>query len=656
MRSAIKALYIFCIALLMSCSTGEKHKTYFFSNSGNDTNTGLSENDPWKSLSKIDSLILNPGDKILLNRGDVFHGSIFIRHSGTNQHPITIAAYGNGENPKLKGSFLVNDYTSQEGGLISFHSEQPIKNILVNDEFLIPARYPNSGYLRIDKAEKKIGILQDKDLKIDEDGYWDGARLVFRSTDWTYDWETINKFKNNTFYYDTLDLKYPVRENYGYFLDNKAELLDTAGEYYYNAKDKTCKLFPMDTNVSAIDAVIFDYGIYLADSVINISIDNIEFNQYHKAGVYGKSNNENISINKCKLLNIDEAGVRFKNKALSCKVENSSFHNIMGRGISFTNSRKCTISDNVVKNIGLIPGLGLHGVNGMTGILAEARDERRNGIFDIEDFQSDSNYVGLNRVDSCGYIGIRVDGQHNMVEKNFINHAMLQLSDGGALYCYRHTSNSTFRNNFVFNSVGNNESTARTHHLIALGIYMDGSTDCKIYNNTVYNNTEGMVLNSNSKNHELIGNVLYGNTRNQLSLPTQRKFFDENYTIKGNTFFCTNSSQFCVIQMFRTTDTTFGTFDNNIYCDPYSEYIIKRIWNIEDSLTLKEWQQISGDEINSTSCEFYDPQKFDHKLFYNQSNQDTTIQLHTPHLDLNGNELTRLELSPFSSEILFLTK
>lgn len=657
MQQFIKTLFIpIFISLLVSCNPGTKSTTYYFSNSGDDSNTGVSKNSAWQNLHKLDSIALNPGDKILLQCGSIFTGTINIGYSGTNRHPVTIASYGNGEKPVIKGSITIKEYTTHDDSLISFQSEQPIKNVLINNKFLIPARYPNTGYLRIDKAEDKIGILQDKGLTINEDGYWVGARLVFRSTDWTYDWETINEFKNNTFYYDTLDLRYAVRKNYGYFLDHKAELLDTAGEYYYNAEDNTCKLYPMNTHIAGIDAIIYDYGIYLADSASNINIENIQFNQYHRAGINGDSHNNNIHITKCAFTNINESGVRFKSKALSCKVENSSFYNIMGRGISFTNSRKCNVTNNVVKKTGLIPGLGLHGVNGMTGILVEARDEIRNKIFDIENFQSDSNYVGLNRVDSCGYIGIRVDGQHNLVEKNIINHAMLQLSDGGALYCFSHTSNSTFQHNFVFNSVGNNESTAKTHHLIALGIYMDGSTNCKVLNNTVYNNTTGMVLNAGSMNHECIGNVLYGNTRNQLTLPTRKEPTDEGYIIKENTLFCTDSDQSCVIQMFRIKDTTFGTFDNNIYCDPYSNYIIKRDWEIKDSLTLQDWQHISGEDMNSSTCELYQPDHFEHQLFHNQSNEHTTIQLNKTYYDLKGNKFTQLELKPYSSQILIFKK
>lgn len=645
------------LCLFISCNTGTRSTTYYFSNSGDDNNTGVSKNNAWKNLNKLDTITLNPGDKIFLKCGDLFTGTINISFSGTNQHPITISSYGDGKKPVLKGSIAIKKYKTHNDSLISFQSKKSIKNVLLNNTFLIPARYPNKGYLRIDKAEDKIGVLQDNDITLNEDGYWANARIVFRSTDWTYDWDTINTFKNNTFYYDTIDLRYSVRKNYGYFLDHKAELLDTAGEYYYNAEENKCLLYPTDKNNLNIDAITLDYGIYLPDRVSNIKIKNIHFNQYHKAGIYGEANNKNIHITGCKFTNTNETGIRFKSNALSCKVENCSFYNIMGRGISFTNSRNNTISNNIVKKIGLIPGLGLHGVNGMTGILVEARDETRNRIFDIENFQSDSNYIGLNKVDSCGYTGIRVDGKHNLIEKNIINHAMLQLSDGGALYSFRHTSNSTFRNNFVFNSIGNNESTAKTHHLIALGIYMDGSTNCKVYNNTVYNNTTGLVLNAGSKNHECIGNVLYGNTRNQITLPTPKKPTDENHVIKNNTLFCTDSNQYCIIQMFKIKDTTFGTFDNNIYCDPYSNHIIKRIWEIQDSLTLEEWQQISNQDMNSSTCELYDPNQFDHKLFHNQSNKNTTIQLNIPYYDLNGNKLTQLELNPYSSKVLiFKTK
>ncbi len=644
----------FCVLIVIgcfSCNQNSKYTTYYFSNSGDNNNSGLSKSSPWKDINKLNSIALNPGDKILLKCGDVFTGNFNIGHSGTEQHPITIASYGEGAKPVLKGSVAIHDYTTDTNNLIIFTSSRVIKNVFVDHKILIPARFPNSGFLRIDRTEKKIGVLYDHELPYKEN-YFNHARLVYRSSEWTYDWEIIKKHKNYTLYYDTLNLKYPVQKNYGYFLDHKKELLDTAGEFFYDINNNTCKLYPPHDTFTNIEGVIYDYGIYFADSISNIKIHNIRFEHYHKAGIYGESNNQNIHISDCKFIEIEKSGIRFRSNALLCKVENNAFRDIMGRAVSFTNSRKCSVVRNRVRNIGLIPGLGLHGVNGMTGILVEAMDETRNWEFDIKSYQSDSNYVGLNRVDSCGYNGIRVDGNNNMIEKNIIRNPMLQLNYGGGIYSYERTSNSTFQYNFISNSFGNNNSTAKIYGSIAVGIYIDKAKNCTVKYNTVNNNNTGILLNSRTQNCLCTDNVMYGNKKNQLSISSDYKPFDENNTIENNTFFCEDSGQFCMIQKFKCIDTVFGTFDNNLYCNPYSDYIIKRVWRIQDLLTLKQWQTVSGEDMNSSTCELYNPNKFAHKLFHNKSNKNIDIQLHMSYFDLNGDKYSHLVLEPFSSKLL----
>jgi parallel beta-helix repeat protein len=644
--------FLLAVIFLISCNTSDYPKKYFFASDGDDNNTGLSEDNPWKNLNMLDSIELSPGDQVLFHKGDTFTGQLNIAGMGSMDNPIIITAYGEGAEPVLKGSASVHEYQLNDAGLVSFELADTVKALFVNGQAMVPARYPNKGYLWIDKGEEQIGILQDKELP-HEDGYWDDARLVFRSTDWTYDWIPVREYKNNTFYYDTMDIRYPVREGYGYFLDSKPELLDTANEYHYFAGNGECRFYPPSSANPAnlaIEAVTTPHGIYLADSVSHVKISDLNFCYYKKTGIRGKLN-KHITIKNCAFKNIDQAGVRFYGLAENCTVQNSNFEDIYGRGISFTNSKKCTVKSNKVIRVGLIPGLGTYGVNGMIGILVEARDETRNAIFEIEDFESDSNYVGLNEVDSCGYIGIRVDGWYNLIEKNIIQYAMLQLSDGGSLYCFRHTENSVFRNNFVYNAIGNNESTAKTHHLIALGIYMDGSKSCELYDNTVVNNTAGIVLNSGSLNHVCKGNILYGNNRNQFSIPTPKEPVDENHEVKNNVFYCTEPEQFCMIQMYRVKDLDFGDFDSNYYCNPYKDEVIQRKWEIEDELTLQEYQKIANKEINSTSCK--QGQARNDTLITNKSNEDVSYSFDDGYIDIKGEKVNELTLAPFTSVLLF---
>ncbi len=73
-------------------------KTYYISPTGNDENAGTSPTSAWKSLSKINSLDLNPGDQVLLQRGYGYSGNLSFTQedAGTPTAPITISSYGTG--------------------------------------------------------------------------------------------------------------------------------------------------------------------------------------------------------------------------------------------------------------------------------------------------------------------------------------------------------------------------------------------------------------------------------------------------------------------------------------------------------------------------------------------------------------------------------
>src|ERR1700687_3796519 len=83
--------------------------TYYISSSlGNDNNDGQSPEKAWKNLSKIflkstSKDPFQPGDNVLLKRGDQWDGQIRLQASGTAQKPVTLGAYGQGPKPLLYG-------------------------------------------------------------------------------------------------------------------------------------------------------------------------------------------------------------------------------------------------------------------------------------------------------------------------------------------------------------------------------------------------------------------------------------------------------------------------------------------------------------------------------------------------------------------------
>lgn len=72
-------------------------KTYYFdATHGNDTNSGLAPNKAFKSLFKIKTLNLKPGDVILLHAGGIFHKPLHLENiHGTSDAPIKISTFKN---------------------------------------------------------------------------------------------------------------------------------------------------------------------------------------------------------------------------------------------------------------------------------------------------------------------------------------------------------------------------------------------------------------------------------------------------------------------------------------------------------------------------------------------------------------------------------
>ena len=76
---------------------------FYLSSIGNDSNNGT-ENNPWKSLSKLSSKKLSPGDSIFFKKGESFYGHFVVNGSGSADKPIVFTSYGSGNQPIISGS------------------------------------------------------------------------------------------------------------------------------------------------------------------------------------------------------------------------------------------------------------------------------------------------------------------------------------------------------------------------------------------------------------------------------------------------------------------------------------------------------------------------------------------------------------------------
>jgi len=71
---------------------------------GDDSSSGASQSEAWKTLNKVNSFDFLPGDKILFRAGRIYEGQLKPKDSGREGLPIQIDKYGEGYKPRIQGN------------------------------------------------------------------------------------------------------------------------------------------------------------------------------------------------------------------------------------------------------------------------------------------------------------------------------------------------------------------------------------------------------------------------------------------------------------------------------------------------------------------------------------------------------------------------
>lgn len=183
--------------------------TYYISNDGDDTNTGLSEDSPWKTLTKASTVLasggMEPGGKLLFRKGDTFIGQLLVGCSGTEESPIEIGSYGSGNLPVLTGvgANLGNNNNGDAREVVIMTNTN---HLLVNNLHVTNDRQVDLGWQGSGNSSFGIKVVANK---------WGGTSkgLTFRNLEFTdifgvdmLDWEgkfTLDYYNAQAFFFDS---------------------------------------------------------------------------------------------------------------------------------------------------------------------------------------------------------------------------------------------------------------------------------------------------------------------------------------------------------------------------------------------------------------------------------------------------------------------
>lgn len=666
-------LFSFLILLVIS---GVHANVYYVSNTGDDNNSGLSKDSPLQTLKHASEKV-SPGDAILLRRGDVFRESVEIPVEN-----IKVAAYGskNDPLPVISGAVQILNFKPFRDGIYVAQTDVSPGYLFADNQSMTIARYPNKGWLRtkywedtrVPRSATKEQLAQPntmvecpelKNYPKNDDDFWVGANIRWRHHSWWYetrkvvDYESTGKLFLNDRSFGIQNPRPGIKKGWGFYLDNKLELLDVPGEWYFDKEQKLIYFYPPDgknPNELLVEVSVRNTGLEITNGVVQ----HIKFQHLQDIGLWI----DGISVVQyCEFEGIGRDATVSEHGAggsaiyagkdiQKTLISHNTFQNNFNIAINWRQNPNDTTSSiierNFVKNTGIVRGYGGSGSwHAVAILIATGRNV----------------HVQYNQLENSGYVGILFGTDGNFAEYNIIKNAMATLNDGGGIYT--NCSHSTIRYNIIKDTRGGMESSgswATIAHGIwpeFLGEYRENIIE---YNTVIESGGDGIFL-PNNFDCLVRNNVCYNNDRYQLLIigrGDQQINVDQNHLIIGNVLYAVEPSQ---NTFYFDERNDYGTLKDNYFCKPSSEILIHegKSWpgmGPHQHFTLKEWQKQFDWADTSPQTDFRklkNGENDNSELFINETEQTKTFQLDGDWRNLAGEPVYgSITLEPYTSIVL----
>jgi parallel beta-helix repeat protein len=615
--------------------------TYYVSNAGNDSNTGTSPEYPWQTLEKVNGIVPKPGDSILFNRGDEWIGTITVNMWGLEDKPIVYGAYGEGDKPKIYGSEKITGWTKYSGNIYKASFNKKINQLFIDDERMRVARWPNKGYVFISSLVDAITLTTD-----DLDGQinYSGAKWFGRTNYFTTSLLEVESSDKKKIKLKSAP-RFPLKQGLGFFLIDKLEFLDQAGEWYYDEKTNSVYFWtPKGDSPEnySIRGSVHDDGLYISgkDYVI---IQDIHFLQQSVRGVHLRNSNY-IEIDGNDFSYQDGFGIYCRTEATDYTITGNTIVGVNHYGMYLRISNSL-ISDNSLSRIALFENIGASG----TG-----EDNFGGGIYLAG--EKGNNMVRYNRLTDIGFSGILFARPENIIEYNFIKNVCLLKSDMGGIYTswYKKLAptgpeGSIIRNNIILNVVGEKNGFTSKRNM-GEGIYIDeGAVGVLIENNTIAHCTNSGIKLHKTENIIVRNNTIYDARQSIHVLKSEGK--EANKIIFNKMIAAFDYDDYLKRQVLINESSGNVLYDSNEYIHLYADKEI--FFNGSSYYSFNKWKSSKPNEANSRAIALpllHGEKEF---LFYNDTRQEKIINLKGNFRDVNGTKIFgNIKLQPFTSLIL----
>ncbi len=680
---------IFLAMLVFVVATTNATTYYFSANSGDDSRPAyLAQNPltPWKTINKLNSIFssLQPGDQVLLKRGETFYGSIVISKSrekyahGTSNSkvPIIVGAYGVGDKPVITGLQNITNWTGIGSGIYETQLAQNELNMVTFQGVLQPmgrwpkVTAPKAGYLTLQSHYMSSNITSNA---IASANNFTGGELVIRKWGWIMDRGLITNQTSSTVSYTPFtapehpNFNYEPINGFGFFFQNHINALTELGDWMYDRNSKKLRVFfggnsPYSFNT---EAATVENLIDIVSSTY-ITLDNLQLRGSNSNGIL-LNYAYDIKITNCdiNLSGVDGIKTGKWTESSDIDLKNCTIINSNNNALTAHGTARWNIQNNVIRNSGIIRGMGLSGDGMYNGICAPGSN----------------SIIEFNEIRNTGYNAIEFKGVNTIIRNNFIDTFCTLKSDGGGIYnsAEMGLTGRKIIANVVINGIGDmngrkEEEASNPFAGNVHGIYMDGgATDVDIFDNTAANCSGTGIELSSPTNMTVSNNTFFNNTHAQ-AFYWESKGPISNLSVKNNIFFALKRNQLVsLIAGSSNTVPGWGPMNNNYYCRPlsepasidtggysrpsYDDYTdggIIQAYN-QRFYSLDKWQAMTNQDGGSKKTAVQIPDQSFVRFEYATSSA-RTISLDAVYLDVKGNGYSNsVTLAPYTSIILIKT-
>ena len=504
----IKNLSVLMLLFLVAVPAGAT--TYYVdATTGSDANNGISAGTAWKTIAKVNATTLNPGDSVLLKRGEIWREQLTNASSGSAGNPITYADFGTGNKPSIRGSNAYNaagNWTNESGNLwyVSFIIADP--GVFVHD-----------GSLGIRKASK-----------------------ISLTAQWNYWFDSGN---NRLYVYSTAN---PMTAANNLEIAVRAHFWSQFASGY--------------VNFTNIDLRHYSDTVWLSFAAVTVNFNNVDISQTAKSGLQ-YSNGGQGTVASCTFTDwgvVD--GQQYAVQSIGYNgtpsgpvdVTGSIFtinHSMntteLGATVSDDNGWMRTVTNNAAINKGNWPGAAFWAWRPQAG--AASMTYQGNSVYSMGSFG-----IGVQELNFHGATPI-VNISYNFIQDS----DQTDVLDTEALRIREFSATTPVM--VTYNVINRTKSGANGHP----GIYLYGAVGASIYGNTIVGTDDGLVLKISSTGNKIRNNISAFNRIYGIDLEDQ-----STATIFTNNLFSTNgTSNYHGIAGGAgdvTTDPVFTNRSNNV--------------------------------------------------------------------------------------------